>query len=275
MTARFPSRAIAAAALGIVSLSGCAHREVAAPVAVAVPVAPPPRPVLAGEYGSVVPPPRGLDGRYMTINAGADAERTMWHVRAALNVAAIGCRALEDAAITPAYNALLKNEKAELAKANTAVQASFRKGGGDWQSAHDRYMTRLYNFFAMPAAKAGFCAAAREVAPEAAVATPATFATFAAGALPRLEAPFIAVYAAIDDWKVQTAAWDQRYGPNATQLAATAPAAAAPVMVAAAPVAAMRAATAAPVAAAPQLRYADIGTMLAWQPPLGPALASR
>ena len=231
-------------------LASCTHRK---PVAVEVPpsVVPVPKPELAANLIAVVPPALAPDGRYRTINYGIDPVQTEWHVRAALNVAAIGCRGAADAALVTAYNALLTRQKAELARANAAVESKFRAAGGDWQSAHDAYMTRLYNFFSQPAAKARFCAVADQLAPQAA-ASAGGFQGFAAQALPQLEAPFIETYRQVDAYKVALARWQ---AGETTQLAAAAPAAVA--------------------GPAPKLGYADIRVLLAWQPAEGVRVASR
>jgi hypothetical protein len=227
-------------------LASCSHhRRVAVEAPAPAPVAAP-RPTLPPQLAAVVPPARGADGRYRTINSGIDPVQTEWHVRAALNVAAIGCRGAGDGALVSAYNALLTRQKTALAAANSAVEAKFRVAGGDWQSAHDAYMTRLYNFFSQPAAKAEFCAVADRLAPEA--ATPADgFQSFALAALPRLEAPFLETYRQVDAYRVELAAWQS----GRTQMAAVTP-----------------------VRTAPRLAYADMHALLSWQPE-GLRFASR
>lgn len=231
-------------------LSSCSHHR---PVAIqtAPATVPIPKPVLAINLTAIVPPPLTADGRYRTINYGIDPIQTEWHVRAALNVAAIGCRSAADGALVNAYNAMLASQKTVLATANTSVEAHFRAAGGDWQSAHDAYMTRLYNFFSQPAAKAAFCAAADEIGPQAATVPAGGFEAFAAAALPKLEAPFLDTYRQVDVYKVALARWN---AGETTQLASAAPVAA---------------------TAAPKLAYADMRAVLAWQPEDGVRVASR
>ncbi len=232
-------------------LSSCTHHRPVAvetpPVAVAIP-----KPELASNLTAIVPPPLAADGRYRTINYGIDPVQTEWHVRAALNVAAIGCRSTADASLVSAYNAMLTSQKAALAEANKSVEARFRATGGDWQSAHDQYMTRLYNFFSQPAAKAAFCTAADEVGPQAAAVPAGGFQAFAATALPKLEAPFLDTYRQVDAYKVALARWN---AGETTMLASAAPSPAG--------------------AGAPQLAYADMGTIIAWQPDEGMRVAAR
>lgn len=232
-------------------VAGCArHRPMVAALEPAAP--PPPAPVLDPRFASVRPPARDADGHYLTINSGTSGDDTIWHVRAALNVAAIGCRGPGDAGTIAAYNAMLASKKALLARANATFLKGFGAGGAG-QAASDSYMTRLYNFFAMPAAKPGFCAAAAEIAPEAAGATAADFPAFAEQALPKLEAPFLAVYRAVDDYRVALAEWHARTDAGAAPQADVADA---------------RETT------APRLAYADLGAVISWQP-RREALASR
>jgi hypothetical protein len=238
------SRRLAVFGTTAMLLASCSHRrEVAVEAPPPAPIAAP-RPVLPAQLGAIVPPPHAADGGYQTINHGIDSRQAEWHVRAALNVAAIGCRSDADAALVPAYNALLASQKSALAAADNSVKASFRaRLGAGWQNAHDVYMTQLYNFFAQPAAKASFCAAADQVAPQAAAVPAGGFEAFAQTALPQLEAPFLANYRAVEDYRVALAAWTagQTAGPR-TELAAAA------------------------TVAGPQLRYADMGTLISWQP---------
>lgn len=256
---------IVLAFFAVATLAGCARQQPVVALAAAPAPVVPPRPVLAVGNGAVTPPALAPDGQYRTINYGIGPLQTAWHLRAALNVAAIGCRSAADAALAPSYNAMLTSKKAVLADADHFVQTGFRKASpATWQADHDVYMTKLYNFFAMPGAKAAFCAAADAVAPQAATVASTEFVTFAATALPQLEAPFTAVYAAVDRYKIEVAAWDAQYGPDATRLAA-----AAPVPAAAAPAAALS------VPGKPRLAYADLGPVLAWEPHRDQALALR
>ncbi len=262
---------IVLAFFAVAALAGCARQPPVAAIADAPAPVAPPRPMLAMGNGAVVPPPLTPDGRYRTINTGIGPLQTAWHLRAALNVAAIGCRGAADATLAPSYNTMLSSKKAVLADADHFVQTHYRTASArTWQADHDAYMTRLYNFFAMPAAKAAFCVAADSVAPQAAAIAPDAFVGFAATALPQLEAPFTAVFATVDRYKAEVADWDARYGAGATRVAA-APAAA----TAAAAIAVPTAAAGPARAAAPRLAYADLAPVLAWEPQHNQALALR
>lgn len=165
----------------------------------------------AGSTPSQLIPAVAGDGRYATINHGISREQTAWHVRAALNVAALGCRDEAERETVAAYNAMLGRHKAPLAAADSAVKAQYRaRYGAGWDSRHDRDMTRVYNFFAQPPAQTGFCRVARDVLAEAGLVRPDQFAAFAADALPRLEAPFTDFYRDFDAWRIADRAWQGR-----------------------------------------------------------------
>jgi hypothetical protein len=115
----------------------------------------------------------------------------IWHVRAALNVAALNCRDANEAHTVAAYNGMLSARRETLAAADTQTKALFRARFGEgWQNMHDTAMTKLYNFFARPPAHDDFCQVAEQILDEAQVVPDAAFAAFANDALARLEAPF-------------------------------------------------------------------------------------
>lgn len=158
----------------ILILAGCArHRE-------SVAVAPAPAPVVALETPLPVSP----------INRGLSHAATLWHLRVAVNVAALACRGGPEMQIIADYNALLRARKAELAAAQTALAAEFRARGGDWQDRYDDAMTRLYNFFSQAQAREAFCAGAAEVLAQTRTLAAPQLAAFADTALPLLDAPF-------------------------------------------------------------------------------------
>jgi hypothetical protein len=116
---------------------------------------------------------------------------SLWHMRAALNVAALGCRDADEGTTVAAYNQLIRNQGAALAAANDAVSARYKaQYGTGWQDARERDMTRLYNYFAQPTAQAGFCATAKAVLAQLATVEPGKLTDFAVEELPALEAPF-------------------------------------------------------------------------------------
>src|SRR3569623_813331 len=97
---------------------------------------------------------------------------SLWHVRVALNGAALGCRDADETTTVAEYIALIRGQSAELAAASAAIDARYKaQYGASWQDARERDMTKLYNFIAPPAAQAVICAPAKaELARLAAVA---------------------------------------------------------------------------------------------------------
>ncbi len=176
-------------------------------------VAPVPPP---GAFPGLALPDSDGKGGFRTPNSGIGPAEAVWHVRAALNVAALACG---DRVVVASYNALLKRQKAVFA---AAYKAESRQLGS--ASAMDAHMTRLYNFFAQPPVQRSFCATASRVAAEAGTAT--DFQQFSAGAIDRLDRPFQDFYRSYQDYQRDLAAWTAGGGRAAPQLAQARPAAA-------------------------------------------------
>lgn len=200
-----PLQRLAAAAGVLALVAGCA--KVAPPPVVAT--LPPPAvvqaPMPAGGRPGMVIPVRLADGEYATPNRALSEAATIWHLRTALNVAALACRDADDAQTTAAYNALLTARKPQLAAAETALSAEFRARGGDWRDSYDDAMTRLYNYWSQDFARTGFCAAAKQALAEAPAVPAAEFATFATTRLAALDRPFTDFFRAYDAWRTQAA----------------------------------------------------------------------
>lgn len=197
------------------SLVSFAVLAVLAPVAQAQQMAEDRAPVRpAGMAESFVAPPRGADGGYVTPNRALTMDEATWHLRVALNVAALGCRDAEEIATVARYNARLTEKKDALAAAGERMAATYRQRHGDaWQARHDDAMTRLYNFWAQPPAHEGFCRVAHAVLAEVATIEPGALADFAPQALARMELPFITAFADADLYHAQVASWTARHAP--------------------------------------------------------------
>lgn len=208
----FPNVRSRAAALTIALalLTGCGGRPAPPKPAEPLPAPTPP----AGAATGLPIPQRQVDGGFATINSGLGESEAAWHVRAALNVAALSCRG--DDAIIASYNQLLARQKAPLAAAYRGEAGRFDDAG-----AMDRHMTQLYNFFAQPPAQAGFCRAAKAETGRIGAVSPAEFPAYAAQAIGRLEAPVLDFYRAYDAYRRDLAQW--RANPRATQVAVAAP----------------------------------------------------
>ena len=186
----------------LVVVAGCAPK----PKTVAV-VAPPVAPARVaptmpkGASPTIKIPVAYPDGTYPTPNRNLTPAAKVWHLRAALNVAALACRGPQEGAIIAGYNALLSSQKPVLAKAEATYASEWKSGGGDWQDRYDDAMTRLYNFFSQSPSRDAFCAAAGSVLADSASVTPDAMPAFAAARLPMLEQPFTDFYRAVDAWR--------------------------------------------------------------------------
>lgn len=154
-------------------LAGCAtHR---APVAEATKA--PPAPPIADKAD--IP----LSGKAATLSQ-------IWHMRVALNVAALACRGPGSSALVAGYNRMLHKRDALLAMAQEAAYADY--GGRSKSSGYDSAMTRLYNHYAQPFAQADFCTTAQRVQRAEEKIAEASYRQFVAAALDDLDAPFAA-----------------------------------------------------------------------------------
>ena len=159
-------------------------------------------PMPAGARAGMRIPAKLADGRWATPNVGLSAAGSVWHLRAALNVAVLACHGADQAVMVNEYNALLTARKAELAQAQKALQQEYRASRGtQWEDAFDDQMTRLYNFFAQDFAHAGFCGAARDALASIGSVPSSEIPMFAEQRLPVLEAPFTDFFAAYDRWR--------------------------------------------------------------------------
>ncbi|HEY7807784.1 MAG TPA: hypothetical protein VIC34_11355 [Croceibacterium sp.] len=163
----------------------------------------------------MVTPAVGPDGVRRTINSGLDSDEAIWHLRAAWNVAALGCRGEADKPILAGYADFLKRYAGQLATVNARLNAKFRKAAGSaaaGRAAREAHTTQLYNYFATPAAAGGLCTVALAVAKEWQRTRPGDLGAFARATLPRFEAVYLALFDAYDRYRAQAAAWDAKYG---------------------------------------------------------------
>jgi hypothetical protein len=160
-------------------------------------------------------PPLGPNGLRVTINSDLDRDATLWHFRSAWNVAALNCQGAERDAITEAYGRYLKRFKTVLDRTNTALERRYRAQhpeARDAMIAREAYMTRLYNYFAMPPVRADFCNVMATMARES-LATPVTDPwAHSAAWLPRAEAAFQEFFRVYEQYRIDSAAWDERWG---------------------------------------------------------------
>jgi len=140
-------------------LAGCATK--APPpletIVVPLPENPPPTPPLP--VLEPVPP------ELVTASRAED----LWHLRSALNVAALICDPKVHANLIPSYNRLLTTHKALLTAAVQTELDQFRKQDAKkWQAMYDTHMTKLYNQYSLTQQREKFCLRSAELASVAA-----------------------------------------------------------------------------------------------------------
>ncbi len=158
------------------------------------------------------------DGVRHTVNYGLTPARTTWNLRSALNVAALNCLELEYDPILQGYKALLSTQARGLSAANRTLEQEFRqKYGAGFRDVLDGYMTQVYNYFALPAARKNFCDTSLAITQELALVAPGDLDAFAARSLPRIEAVFEDFFRSYEQYRVNLAQWDNQYGPPVVQ----------------------------------------------------------
>ncbi len=180
-------------------------------------------------------PDAGAQPTLAPINRDLSDIETLWHLRAALNVAALSCASRSGDAVVRDYNSLLSQRKSQLMAAYQAKVAAYKsKAGGGWQRALDNHMTQLYNHFAWPPAQAEFCRVSAEVVKGALAQPPDALTGYAALSLPRIDAPILATQPGAPRLAARSAAPAARVSaPSATM--ATAPSAGPPARLGALP----------------------------------------
>lgn len=209
----------------ILSVAACTATPPPKPVVVVPPPAIiiPPRPTPPNSAApTLLMPARGIDGRFITVNSGITGERSVWQMRIALNVAAIGCRGVEEATMIAAYNQLLKVHGKAFSAAEKRVISELGKATGtNGIAERDRFSTKLFNYFAQPPAQAAFCNKANQLAQLVATTPTAQIIPTSELYLTQLDQPFHDFYEAYAAYQRDVIAWDARYGPPVTYAAPT------------------------------------------------------
>lgn len=175
----------------------------------------PPRPIPPNQASPTqILPMRGLDGRFVTMNSSISGDRAFWQLKIALNVAAIGCRGVEEPTLVAAYNNIIKAHAKPIKATEKTVIAQLRKETGtNGIAARDKLSTQLFNYFAQPPAQHSFCARANEVAQIVSSTPTAQVVEQAPANLAKLDEPFVDFYEAYARYQAEVAAWDAKYAP--------------------------------------------------------------
>jgi hypothetical protein len=209
----------AAALLAIVASSNAEARRRPPPP----PPPPPPAPVVVipfrpvppnGASPNFLPPMRGPDGLYPSVNRKISPSQTVWNFRSGYNVAALNCNRTDYPTLIDGYRAFLRTHSRGLTAANRAVDSEFRsRYGARFVAPREKYMTEVYNHFALPMTLNDFCKAVALFSSEAQTVPVAQLHDFAARSLPSIEIVFDDFYMRHEQWRIDAAAWDARYAP--------------------------------------------------------------
>ncbi|AUX69294.1 hypothetical protein CHX26_07100 [Porphyrobacter sp. HT-58-2] len=160
-------------------------------------------------------PARGPDGQRITVNSNLSDDQLVWNLRSAWNVAALNCLAPEYQPILDGYRAFLTKNTRSLKAVNDRIEKSYTsrfRVRRDAIVARDGYTTQVYNFFAEPAARAGFCRAALDMANNALAAPPSDPLAFARASFGGLLAPFEQFFDEYEAYQIASAEWDAKWG---------------------------------------------------------------
>lgn len=205
-------------------IAGCSTPAKKAPPTPPPPVVPtikPLPPMGAVEEMSI--PEVGDDGEYLTPNRGVTANTALWHVRMALNVAALSCHGVHEPARIQ-YNQILHVHEAALREANAAVDRNYLAAyGTGGLKARELLNTVVYNFFALPPVTKSFCPVAIEVGAKILAMPSSQLLAYAPEALTALEKPFQDFYQAYADYLRRLAEWQSRFGGTVTVVVSPTP----------------------------------------------------
>jgi len=210
---------IATVALGSALLAACATPAPPSP-----PPPPPPPVVEAVPYRPLPPggahyvmdiPAHGPDGKRVTVNTGISDDQLVWHLRSAWNVAALNCLAPEYEPILEAYRGFLTKNARSLKATNDRIEAEYAKKHKTKRAAYvarDGTVTQVYNFFALPAPRSGFCRAALEMSNRALASPPTDPLAFARANFDGLLVPFETFFDDYEAYQRASAEWDAKWG---------------------------------------------------------------
>ncbi len=204
-----------AVAAAVAALAACASPPPPAPPP-PPPVAPPARPLPpGGAAANMFIPPVGLNGLRQTVNANVSSAQRIWNFRSAYNVAALNCMQPQHASILTGYKTFLEVHKRDLTRINDTVESEWRKAqGAGYARARDTYSTQVYNYWALPPIQPQFCDAMVQILQQEAVMPAGSVDVFAESGLTKLEGVYNEFYRAFEQYRVDVAAWDARYGPT-------------------------------------------------------------
>jgi hypothetical protein len=159
-------------------------------------------------------PRRNAMGQRQTINLGITDDERVWHFRSAWNVAALNCTAAQYDPILTAYSDYISKHQRTLGQVNERIDRAYRQQLGARRAgmlAREERMTAVYNFFALPPARARFCRAALDISNRYLLA-PVDPIGFANENFALIEEPFELFFQEYEQYQRDSAAWDARWG---------------------------------------------------------------
>ncbi|HEX7751173.1 MAG TPA: hypothetical protein VF440_02120 [Novosphingobium sp.] len=204
----------AAVAGSLAALAACAPKAPPPPPPPPPPMVVPPRPTPPnGASPLLITPPTDATGLRHSVNRNITPAQTLWNLRSGYNVAALNCMAPKHAEILTNYRAFLRAHSKTLAAANRKVDAEFRKTyGARFIAPREKYMTEVYNHFALPPTLPDFCDAVLAMSRDALTVKSADLEAFAARSLPNVEVVYDEFYRRYDAYKAALADWEARFG---------------------------------------------------------------
>lgn len=174
----------------------------------------PPRPYPPNGASPLFAIPRKTsDGLYYSVNRNISPAQTTWNLRSALNVGALNCNQPQHAGILPAYREFLRSHARTLTATNAQVDKEWRgKYGSRFIPEREKYMTEVYNHFALPPTLTDFCDATLAVTRDLVGVRSADLNAFAARSLPNIEIVFDDFYRRYEAYRTNLAAWEAQYG---------------------------------------------------------------
>lgn len=170
-----------------------------------------------GASQNLLTPPRNELGVRQTVNTGLSLAQTTWNLRSAFNVAALNCREPKYEPILEGYRSFLKDNARVLSAANTELDRDFKsRFGSTYVKVRETYQTQVYNYFALPYTLPAFCDAAMAMSAQVQSVQPGDLQTFSVTALEQLDRVFIDFFDRFDQYRVDLAAWEARYGSAPT-----------------------------------------------------------
>lgn len=158
-------------------------------------------------------PQKAVNGIRQTVNTFITPAQTTWNVRSAFNVAALNCLGPQYEPLLANYQTFLARFEKPLANAYTATSREFNaQYGGAGRAAEDAYLTKVYNYFALPPVHDAFCDKALALSSQAVLVEPTELEGFTAQALPSLEAVFEEFFTSYERYEQELAAWEASYG---------------------------------------------------------------